>query len=85
MIGICTTLVGLVKIIEHEAGQTLADEIVGTIALLFLASAVLSYFAIRNPRRPVLNLWLERVADGGFLLGLLAIAALTVLFAYGLV
>ena len=75
----------LVKIIEHEAGQTLADEIVGTIALLFLASAVLSYFAIRNPRRPVLNLWLERVADGGFLLGLLAIAALTVLFAYGLV
>ncbi|HEY8609739.1 MAG TPA: hypothetical protein VIL69_00430 [Roseomonas sp.] len=82
MVGICTTLVGLVKILERQAGQTLADEIVGLIALVFLSSAVLSYLAIRNPHRPALNRWLERGADWAFVMGLLAIGGLTLLFAY---
>lgn len=85
MVGICTTLVGLVKILERQAGETLADEIVGSITLIFLISTVLSYLAIREPHRHRRNHWLERAADGSFVIGLLAIAGLIILFAYSLI
>ncbi|WP_132255803.1 hypothetical protein [Methylobacterium segetis] len=82
MIGICTTLIGLVKIAEGQVGMTRVDEWVGLSALLFLASALTSYLSLRMPVRRPVSLRLERMADLFFLLGLIALTALAVAFAY---
>ncbi|MBP0495962.1 hypothetical protein [Roseomonas indoligenes] len=84
MIGICTTLVGLVKIMENQSGaDSRADELGGMLSAIFLASVILSYAAIRLAGlRTGLSQWLERGADLLFVVGLLGIAGLTLLFAY---
>src|SRR5215212_7950693 len=46
MVGICTTLIGLVKIIEDRIGSSHVDEC-GLAVLLSLVSALASYLAIR--------------------------------------
>lgn len=81
MIGICTTLVGLVKIVEGRIGPSRVDEYVAGIALLFLCSAILSYLSIRNERHLRSSRPLGRTADVLFLIGLFCIVALVVLFA----
>ena len=84
MIGICTTLVGLVKLLESQKGtDSRADELGGLVSVIFLASVILSYSAIRLALlRPRISQWLERMADLLFVLGLLGVAGLTLLFAY---
>lgn len=80
MIGICTTLVGLVKIVEGRIGPSRVDEFVAVIALTFLGSAILSYLSLRSERAG-LSRKLGRVADGIFLTGLFGIVILITLFA----
>ncbi|AWN43007.1 hypothetical protein [Methylobacterium durans] len=82
MIGICTTLIGLVKIAEGQVGMTRVDEFVGLSALLFLVSALTSYLSLRMPLRRPVGQRLERAADLLFLLGLIALSALSIAFAY---
>ena len=82
MIGICTTLIGLVKIIEARIGPSHVDEWAGLAALLFLASAFGSYLSMRPRLTRAASLRLERVADVTFLLGLFGLSAISVLFAY---
>lgn len=40
MLGICTTLIGLVKLFETRVGPSHVDEYAGLIAVLFLISAL---------------------------------------------
>ncbi|MER2265960.1 hypothetical protein [Methylobacterium oxalidis] len=82
MIGICTTLIGLVKIAEAQIGQSRTDEWVGLAALLFLVSALTSYLSLRLPMSRPVGRRLERAADLFFLLGLIALSALSLAFAY---
>lgn len=82
MLGICTTLVGLVKLHEHHAGSSRVDEHGGVVAIFFLASALGSYVSIRTGRRPRVSAALERFADACFIIGLLGLAGVSVLFAY---
>jgi hypothetical protein len=81
MIGICTTLVGLVKIVEGRSGPSRVDEYVAVIGLLFFGSAILSYFSIRNEHHLKSSRPLGRTADVLFIAGLLCIMLLVVLFA----
>jgi uncharacterized membrane protein YidH (DUF202 family) len=81
MIGICTTLVGLVKIVEGRLGPSNVDTYVAIIALLFLGSAILSYLSIRNEHHLRSSRPLGRTADYTFIAGLLCIVLLVVLFA----
>lgn len=86
MIGICTTLIGLVKINEQNAGESQVDEYGALIAIAFLISALLSYVAIRiSNGRPSLARKCERTADGFFLLGLTCLVGLAATFAFELV
>ncbi|RXF74008.1 hypothetical protein EK403_08270 [Hansschlegelia zhihuaiae] len=86
MIGICTTLIGLVKINESIRDQTQVDEYGALVAVAFLASAALSYVAIRLAKvRPSLARRLERVADAFFLAGLLSLVILAGGFAFEVV
>lgn len=82
MIGICTTLVGLVKIAEGRLGPSRADEFGGLVGIVFLFSAILSYLAIRTTRRLRMSRRFERAADMLFMIGLICIVAVAVLFAF---
>ena len=82
MIGICTTLIGLVKIIEARIGPSHVDEYGALTAMLFLASALASYFSIRHGDRAGVSAWCERIADLAFVAGLVSLTLIACLFAY---
>lgn len=86
MIGICTTLIGLVKIVEGRTGPSQADEYGALINVAFLASAILSYLSIRlSTRNASIARKLERVADVFFILGLISLVGLAGVFAFEVV
>ena len=82
MVGVCTTLIGLVKIYETRAGPSRVDEYAAFAAILFLASALASYLALRLAGDGERAGRLERSADICFLLGLCGLSGIAVLFAY---
>jgi hypothetical protein len=82
MIGVCATLIGLVKIMEPDIGASRVDEYAALASLLFLASAVASYTSMRNVGTPRIGERCEAIADQCFLGGLVAITAIILCFAY---
>lgn len=80
MVGVCTTLIGLVKIAEGRSGPSIVDQCYGINALVFLASAFASYLSMRGGDRSAV--WLERIADWCFMVGLIGLATISLLFAY---
>ncbi|MFE1601310.1 hypothetical protein [Methylobacterium sp. ID0610] len=82
MIGVCTTLIGLVKIIEERIGPSHVDEYAALTALLFLGSSMASYLSMRWSGEERLSARLEGAADICFLIGLPSLSVISVLFAY---
>ncbi|MCO5131581.1 MAG: hypothetical protein M9932_13610 [Xanthobacteraceae bacterium] len=82
MIGVCATLIGLVKLAEAKHGPSHVDEYAAIVAVTFLASALTSYLSIRWSNRLRLSIRIERVADMIFLGGLVGITLVATLFAY---
>lgn len=82
MIGVCTTFIGLVKIIEARIGPSHVDEYAALTAVLFLASSGASYLSMRWPAESRLSAKLETAADVCFVLGLVSLSVISVLFAY---
>jgi hypothetical protein len=67
MIGVCMTVISLAHLIPKQSISRHVNEMLALDSLLFLGSAMLSYFSIR---RPMLAEKFERLADVIFLLGL---------------
>src|ERR1700684_1245746 len=63
MVGVCVTLIGLVKIVETRTGPSRVDEYAALTTFLFLASAVASYISMRHPEHPRLSARCEMIAD----------------------
>ena len=82
MIGVCVTAVGLVKVAEAHIGPSSVDNYCATAGVIFLLSAFCSYIALRSPEGSRAAMVLERIADVSFMLGLVALTAITLLFAY---
>jgi hypothetical protein len=82
MIGICVTLVGLVKVAETHVGPSHVDECAAIAAILFLASALTSYLSIRWSNKDKLSYRLEQAADIIFITSLIGITVISTLFAY---
>jgi hypothetical protein len=82
MIGVCATLIGLIKLAETKHGSSRVDEYAAMAAVTFLASALTSYLSIRFSDRTNLSLQIERMADAIFLCGLIGITLVATLFAY---
>lgn len=82
MIGVCATLIGLVKLAEEKLGASHVDEYAALTAVVFLASALTSYLSIRCADRPKLSARIEQIADLIFLVGLVGITLVATLFAY---
>ena len=82
MIGVCATLIGLVKLAETKHGSSHVDEYAAMAAVTFLVSALSSYLSIRYSDRTRLSVRIERMADVIFLCGLIGITLVATLFAY---
>ena len=82
MIGVCVTLIGLVKLAEARHGTSHVDEYAALAAITFLASALASYLSMRYSDREKLGVRIERFADTIFLWGLIGITLVATLFAY---
>jgi len=82
MTGVCTTLIGLVKVVEAHIGPSHVDEYAGLISLLFVVSAITSYISLRYADSERAALRFERIADSCFIVGLLGLAIIALLFAY---
>ena len=82
MIGVCVTLIGLVKLADARHGSSRVDEYAAMAAVTFLASALTSYLSIRFSDRTRLSFQIERMADVIFLFGLIGITLVATLFAY---
>jgi hypothetical protein len=82
MIGVCATLIGLVKLAEARHGTSRVDEYAAVAAVMFLASALTSYLSIRFSDRANLSFKIEQIADAIFLCGLVGITLVATLFAY---
>lgn len=84
MVGVCATLIGLVKLTEARRGLTHIDEFAGVTAVLFVFCALLAYLALRS-RRPAWRARLESIADVLFLIGLAILAVLGIMFGFDVV
>ena len=82
MTGVCTTLIGLVKVVEGRIGPSHVNEYVGLVSLLFVISAITSYFSLRYASGPRASARFERIADISFMIGLLSLVVIALLFAY---
>ena len=83
MVGICPTLIGLIKLTEEMSGiARRADECLGIITVVFVISALASYFSIRDRLGPAHSRWLEQIADTLFVVGLIALGGVSALFAW---
>lgn len=84
MIGVCTTTIGIVRLVESTANYTtLTDELLVVDSLCFLVSAIVSFVAIRRRtrHRPI------RLADSVdviFFIGLVVMVLICGLFAWSI-
>jgi len=70
MVGVCLTVIGIIRVvISLRKSDLFADDLLAINALLYLASCLFSYWALRT-RSVVRNYRLERTADIIFLVAL---------------
>ena len=70
MVGVCLTVVGIIRVvIAKHRSDMVAEDLLAVNAMLYLASCLLSYWALRT-RSLTRNYRLERIADVVFLVAL---------------
>ncbi len=67
MVGVCMTVISIVKLTQASKGETWIDEILALDSIVFLASAFFSYLSMRPGRSPG---HYESWADTTFMCGL---------------
>lgn len=81
MIGVCMMVISVAHLIPKQSISRHANEMLAFDSLLFLTSAMLSYFSLR---RPLLAEKFERLADVVFLLGLAVMVVVGFVIAFEL-
>jgi hypothetical protein len=82
LMGVCVTLVGLVKVAEAKMGPSHVDEYAALAAIAFLVCSISSYLSMRYSANDRLSYRLEQVADVIFVAGVIGITLIATLFAY---
>jgi urea transporter len=71
MVGVCLTVVGILRVvIALRSEDVLGDDLLSINAMLYLLSALLSYWALRTRNRKR-NHRIEYAADGVFIVGMI--------------
>ncbi|HQR51340.1 MAG TPA: hypothetical protein PKW44_06860 [Methylophilaceae bacterium] len=78
MVGVCMTVIGLIKLMPGGGGTTRIDEILALDSLIFVTSAFFSYLSIRSSLKEATY---ERWADNTFMAALAVMALTTCVFA----
>ncbi len=82
MVGVCLTVIGLIRVvITLGKADTLADDFLAADALLFLASCLLSYWALRSRGLSRMHR-VERIADGIFIFAMIGMVVICALITY---
>ncbi len=81
MVGVCMTVISIVKITKISKGQTI-DEILAIDSIIFLASAFFSYLSIRHSESPR---HYESWADTTFMWGLVLMAFSTLALSFEII
>ena len=85
MVGVCLTVIGIIRVvITITKTDTLTDDLLALDALLFLASCILSYWALRSRKYRRMHK-IERVADGIFISALLMMVLVCCFIVYAIV
>ena len=85
MVGVCLTVIGLFKVVTTvKQVSTLGDDLLALDGLLFLISALLSYWVMRHRGRKEMP-QVEQVADYVFLAGLVLMVVVGALITYAVV
>ncbi len=82
MIGVCMTVINIVKLVESQSGNSHADEFLAVDSVFFMISAVASYVSMRREETNRFGGYFERVADVAFILGLVVMTIVGVLITY---
>lgn len=84
LVGVCLTVIGLIRVVVATINvDTIADNLLAVDALLFLASCLLAYWALRT--RSIRRMYrVERIADAIFIAGLLLMTGVCSIIAYEL-
>ncbi len=82
MIGVCMTVISIIKLIDAHKAQHRIAELLAINSIVFMASALLSYFSMRNESTRRSRLALERLADLVFMFGLIIMTGAGILLAY---
>ena len=84
LVGVCLTVIGLIRVVVATINvDTIADNLLAIDALLFLASCLLAYWALRT--RSIRRMYrVERAADAIFIAGLLLMTGVCSIIAYEL-
>lgn len=85
MIGVCMTVISITKVVGLHHAQRGIAELLAFDALIFLLSALFSYFSMRHERETQLSVRLEKVADVAFMIGLTIMTLTGFLLTYELV
>jgi esterase/lipase superfamily enzyme len=84
MVGVCLTVIGIIRIvITIGKVDTLADDLLAGDALLFLASCLSSYFALRTRNVERMHR-VERFADYVFIAALVVMVAVCMVITYSI-
>jgi uncharacterized membrane protein len=84
MVGVCLTVIGIIRVvISIRKADTLADDLLAADAVLFLASCLSSYVALRTRSTRRLNA-LERFADVTFIVALLVMVFVCAFITYAI-
>ena len=84
MVGVCLTGISLLRVATAVRNQgTIADDLLSLDAVLFLAATLASYFALRVQSHARLH-WLERIADGTFIVAMLLLTLACFVITYAL-
>ncbi len=81
LVGVCLTVISLVKILHIGQVGSLLDRFLAVDALLLTISATLSYASLRKSE----SAQLEKYADQFFMIGLLELGGCAVLLAFELI
>jgi len=84
MVGVCLTVIGLIRVvITLGNADTLADDFLAIDALLFLASCLLSYWALRSRGLRRMHK-IERTADAIFIFAMIGMVGVCTLITYSM-
>lgn len=84
MVGVCLTVIQLIKMNGTQSPNTIVDEILALDAIVFMVACVISFLALKSKRHSRFKKIMENIGDGCFLLAISTMVVAITLVVYTL-